>query len=78
MMRGMWVVIFAHLGLAAIDLPPLWRSQHRREFWTGITLLFISLCLALAFVTNHLPRSPSMVIRQAFSPIGAVFKTKER
>lgn len=72
MIRGMWVVVCAHLGLAAIDLPKLWRAQLRREFWTTAILLLLSLTLALVFVTNHLPRSPVTLINHLFSPVGSV------
>lgn len=71
------LVVVAHLGMAAVDLPGLWgRHDKRREFWAVVALLLIGVALAMATVTESLPVSAFKLIQWIVEPIGTLlFKT---
>jgi NADH:ubiquinone oxidoreductase subunit 6 (subunit J) len=71
-MAGLVVlVILAHVGMAAVDLPPLWgRPERRRERWVVILLLVLGLLCALIVFLTDLRLSPFRWIEAIFKPIG--------
>lgn len=73
-------IIFAHLGMAAIDLPRLRQEpDRRRDLWATAALILFSLVLALAIeLSRHLPPSLFRLIEAISKPIGTLlFKPKE-
>lgn len=72
------LVIVAHLGMAAVEVPALWGGQNRRpELWTVIGLLLLGLGLGLMVVLDYRPISVFKLIEAIFKPIGTVlFKAK--
>lgn len=65
------LVVIAHLGIAAVDLPGLWAQQEgRRTFRAVVVLLLIGLAVALATVLEWLPISAFKLIEWLVEPIG--------
>lgn len=74
------MVVGAHLGMATVDLPGLWRRPEvRREFWSVVILLLVGLALAIMLARGFVPLSAFKVLERIFKPIGSVlFTPKEQ
>lgn len=79
MYLALLVVLGAHVGMGAVDLPRLWgRRELRREFWTVLILLLIGLSLAVTLALGFGPLSAAKLLERIVGPIGTVlFKPKE-
>lgn len=73
------LVVVGHLILAAVEVPSLWgRSERRGELKAVVTLLVVSLTLALMVTAGYRPVSVWKGIEWVFKPIGTVlFKPGE-
>lgn len=74
------MVIAAHLGMGAIDLPKLWgRPEVRREWWSVVILLLLCLCLGLVLAAGYTPTPAVKLLERLFGPVGSLlFKPKEQ
>lgn len=71
-------VLCAHLGLAAIDLPRLWRRrEERRSFWAAALLFLFSSGLAVPVLSGYAPPSVFRGIRAVLGPVSTLL-FKER
>ena len=71
------LTVLIYAGLAAVELPPLWRQPGRRAFWVVAALLLAGLGLALPVVMGYRPPSVWKGVEAVFKPLGTVlFKSR--